>query len=33
MKERGVIVDDPIAEAVDEMVDEIRTSTSGADGS
>ena len=33
MKERGVVIDDPIAEAVDEMVDGIRTSTSGADGS
>lgn len=33
MKERGVVIDDPIAEAVDEMVEDIRTSTSGADGS
>lgn len=33
LKERGVVIDDPIAEAVDEMVDDIRTSTSGADGS
>ena len=32
MKERGVVIDDPIADAVDEMVDDIRTSTSGADG-
>lgn len=32
LKERGVVIDDPIAEAVDEMVDDIRTSTSGADG-
>lgn len=33
LKERGVVVDDPIAEAVDEMVDDIRTTTSGTDGS
>ncbi|CAN5770934.1 hypothetical protein BH23ACT4_BH23ACT4_15550 [soil metagenome] len=32
MKERGVVIDDPIADAVDEMVGDIRTSTSGADG-
>jgi hypothetical protein len=33
LKERGVVVDDPIADAVDEMVDDIRTTTSGAGGS
>lgn len=33
MKERGVVIDDPIADAVDEIVDDIRTTTSGADGS
>jgi len=33
LKERGVVIDDPVADAVDEMVDDIRTSTSGADGS
>ncbi|MEX0796702.1 MAG: hypothetical protein WD274_08415 [Acidimicrobiia bacterium] len=33
LKERGVVVDDPIADAVDEMADDIRTTTSGADGS
>ena len=31
MKERGMVIDDPIAEAVDEMADDISTSTSGAD--
>lgn len=33
LKERGVVVEDPIADAVDEMADDIRTTTSGADGS
>jgi hypothetical protein len=33
LKKRGVVIDDPIAEAVDEMVGDIRTSTSGADRS
>lgn len=33
LKKRGVVIDDPIAEAVDEMVTDIRTSTSGVDGS
>ncbi len=33
LKERGVVVDDPIAGAVDEMVEDLRTTTSGVDGS
>ncbi|MEX1038246.1 MAG: hypothetical protein WDZ96_05280 [Acidimicrobiia bacterium] len=33
LKERGVVVDDPVADAVDEMVDDIRTTTSGGEGS
>lgn len=33
LKERGVVVDDPIAGAVDEMVEDLRTTTNGADGS
>jgi hypothetical protein len=33
LKKRGVVIDDPIADAVDEIVDDLRTSTSGADRS
>lgn len=32
LKERGVILDDPIAEAVDEMVDDLHPSHTATDG-